>query len=171
MVKRLAKVLGAPRSRVLAAVCLVLLGAPIAGADVLPPEEGACLEKHRAGDVCTDWDKQKRGICQPSTCLRVDRSRPTTSPQGYPNRSEVSCLKCVWTHRKQKPKSSCSCSIGDSRAANCGASFEALAVATIVGLGAVRRRRRLSNKPLQRIWSPQRRRRRIAAPGWRRPDR
>ena len=28
-----------------------------------------------------------------------------------------------------------------------------------------------SNKPLQRIWSPQRRRRRIEAPAWRRPDR
>ena len=29
----------------------------------------------------------------------------------------------------------------------------------------------LSNKALQRIWSPQRHRRRIAAPAWRRPDR
>jgi len=29
----------------------------------------------------------------------------------------------------------------------------------------------LSNMPLQRIWSPQRHRHRIAAPAWRRPDR
>ena len=29
----------------------------------------------------------------------------------------------------------------------------------------------LPNKPLQRIWSPQGHRRRIAAPAWRRPDR
>jgi len=147
MVRRHSTALRTPPWYVLTAVCLVALGSWVARADVIPEEEAACSGSHRAGDACTDLDKE--GSCQPSKCLEVDPS----SPRGVLRKKErkmreVPCLKCVPTRIQQKPRGLCS--IAYPPAVAHGLPLGLLAVAAVIRLIEVRRRRRLSN-PLQRM--------------------
>ena len=131
--------------RLLIAVSLTILGSETARADVIPEEEYACSGKHRAGDVCTGWEK--KGICQPSTCLEVDPSTRRGTPRKDRKMIEVPCLKCVWRQAQETPRRS-ACSIGTLLAAEQELPFTGLLAVGTIGLVALRRRRSLPNKAL-----------------------
>jgi hypothetical protein len=144
MANRLSTATCMPTCRLLFLACLMICGSGIARADVIPDEEDACSGKHRAGDVCTGWNKQ--GTCQPSKCLEVDPSTPRGTPRKDRKMIEVPCLKCVWTQAQQTPSRSSACSIGQPFAARQEIPLAGLVAIATIGLVTLRRRRLLSTR-------------------------
>jgi hypothetical protein len=62
----------------------------IAHADVIPPDVADCSSK-KAGDACMLSMESKPGVCQESTCSRLDYSQGTP-PKGS---IEYPCLRCT----------------------------------------------------------------------------
>lgn len=116
-------------ARVAAFSLAAALVAPLARADVPPPNSSQCGTK-KAGEACTT-DDGKSGACKVSTCSRLDYS------QTPPGSASYECTLCDETTKPAFPgpeKSGCAAS--PSRA-----SSGLAAVGFALALGLVARRR------------------------------
>lgn len=71
----------------LATVFVLLTGAPLARADLLPTEEAQCQGKE-AGDACGT------GTCKAARCTRIDYANWDQDASAVPPSVEEDCLKC-----------------------------------------------------------------------------